>query len=91
MSFSSALCKLWQWIVGAAKAIVDGVLEVVKPLVDGAFDILNRILNGLTDAIGNLLDGPAGWLLLAAGAFLLFPLLTKDEDEEKRGDIYLER
>lgn len=89
MSFSSALCKLWQWIVGAAKAIVDGVLEVVKPLVDGAFDILNRILKGLTDAVGGLLSGPAGWILLAVGGFLLYSLIN-DDDEEK-GPVYVER
>lgn len=80
-SFSEILCKLWQWIVGAAKAIVDGIREVLIDIAHAVFEVLAPILEGIVDIGTSLLSKPLVWLLLIGGAayFLLSDNERKDD------------
>lgn len=84
MSLGSLLCKIWQFIVGAAKAVVDGVKQVLGPVLDLAFDVLGRLLDGVGDAVGGLFDSAGGKLLLLVGAAVgLWWLAGRDDEENK--------
>jgi hypothetical protein len=84
-SFTEVLCKLWRWIVGAAKAIVDGVKEVLISLVDAVFQILAPILKGL----GNLASGLFGdWLPWIAVAAVAYFVITSDDDKKEGPSNY---
>lgn len=83
-SFSDMLCKLWRWIVGAAKAIVDGVKTVLVDLADAVFDILSPIIEGILDVGGSTLKSPLVWI---AGGVALFWLLGRKKDEKSGATI----
>lgn len=80
-SFSDLLCKLWRWVVGAARAIIDGIKTVLIDLVKAAFEILAPIIDGLLDVGSSLLKSPLVWI--AAGVALLWFIGSGDDKETK--------
>lgn len=77
---SSTLCKLWRWLLGVAKAIVNGVLSVVKTVIDAALVVLTKLLSAVGSLASDIFSSP---LLLLAGAALAFYLLSGSSEEEQ--------
>lgn len=79
----SWLCKIWKLIVN----IVDKVLKVIVGAVKSLLDVAVAALESLADAVFD--SGIFKWLLLGAGAWLLFGVL-KDDDKDKSSTLKLE-
>lgn len=70
------LCKVWRFLVGLMKTIIETVTDLLIDLTNAAFEILGVGLDG----VGSLFKNPLMWLV--AGAALLF--LWPDDENETR-------
>lgn len=61
------------------------VVDAVQALGDVAGAVGTEAGNLLNDVTSSLLSGPAGWLMIGIGAYLLFSMLSKNTD--KTGDV----
>jgi hypothetical protein len=84
-SFTEMLCKLWHWIVGAVKAIVDGIKTVLVDLVKAVFEVLKPIIGGLLDIGGSLFSSPIFWVIGGLAAWYFLGGMKDDEPQQYYG------
>lgn len=69
------LCKVWRFLVGALKAIIEVVKDILIDLTNAVFEVLGAGLSGL----GGLFKSPIMWV---AGGLLVWWLLSNDDDNK---------
>jgi len=87
-SFSSVVCKIWQWLRKAAEAIIETIADLLKFIGRAALDLLSDLVDEVTDWFdGDFLGGVLKVGALAGLFWLLF--LRKKDGEEEDTDVNL--
>lgn len=86
-SFSSMLCKIWQWIRKAAEAIIEGIVDILKFIGRAALSLLSDLVDTVVDWFdGDFLGGVIKVGALIGVGYLAWLLLVPSK-EEKAAEI----
>lgn len=77
MSLSSAICKLFTFVLKLFKLVVTAIAEAVKMVVTAVVDVLDTLVSSVADAF----FGGSSLLTIGVVGFVAYLLLSKKEEK----------
>lgn len=77
---SEVLCKIWKFVLGIAKAVVDGVAGLLIDLSKAVYSVLKPLFEMVGDLVEDVFSSP-GLLMLMGAALVLYLVMSNDKDE----------
>lgn len=78
---SEILCKIWKFVLGIAKAVVDGVAGLLVDLSKAVYSVLKPLFEMVGDLAEDVFSSP-GLLMLAGAALVLYLVISNSKGEE---------
>lgn len=87
---SEILCKIWKFVLGIAKAVVDGVAGLLVDLSKAVYSVLKPLFEMVGDLAEDVFSSP-GLIMLLGAALVLYLVISNSGDDNADRVVGYER